>query len=357
MALWVDKHRPHSLDKLDYHRELSARLTQLAQSDDFPHMLVYGPSGAGKKTRIVATLRELFGPGAEKLKIDQRTFQTASGKKIEMNVISSNYHIEINPSDVGNQDRIVVQELIKEIAQTQQIDAAASRRFKVVVISEADSLSPSAQHALRRTMEKYMRNLRIILCCNSTSKIISPVRSRCLLLRIAAPEVAEITEILLAVSRKEGLSMPEALAVRVAEKSDRNLRRAVLMLEALKVSAHTSALTDNTDLEAVCTADWEAYIAKIATMIIEEQSVARIQAVRPMLYELLTHCIPDTTIFRTLAFELVKRVDPTLQGRIIQIAAQYEHQSRLGSKAIFHLEAFVIKVMATYKRYIADLLS
>ena len=36
-------------------------------SGDFPHLMFYGPSGAGKKTRIMCFLREIFGASAEKV--------------------------------------------------------------------------------------------------------------------------------------------------------------------------------------------------------------------------------------------------------------------------------------------------
>ncbi|KAF9490764.1 P-loop containing nucleoside triphosphate hydrolase protein [Pleurotus eryngii] len=172
MSLWVNQYRPRSLDDLHYHQGLSARLGSLTASGDFPHMLFYGPSGAGKKTRIACTLKELFGPGVEKIKIDQRIFLTPSKRKLEVNLVQSNFHIEITPSETGNYDRIVIQELLKEIAQTQQVDLNAKQRFKVVIINEADSLSRDAQAALRRTMEKYMSNMRIILCANSTSRLL-----------------------------------------------------------------------------------------------------------------------------------------------------------------------------------------
>ena len=233
MALLVDKHRPRTLDTLSYHPDLSERLRSLASSGDFPHLLIYGPSGAGKKTRIQATLRALYGPGAEKIKIDSRVFQTTSNRKLEFNIISSNYHLEITPSDVAQYDRVVIQDLLKEVAQTQQVDLAAKQRFKVVVINEADHLTRDAQAALRRTMEKYSPNLRLILLANSTSNIIAPIRSRCLLVRVAAPTEDEIKEVLATVGKKEKLNSDTGLEARIAKDCGRNLRRALLMFEAV----------------------------------------------------------------------------------------------------------------------------
>ena len=73
---------------------------------------------------------------------------------------------------------MVIQELIKTVASSQQIHVSSASNessgpapFKVVVITEVDRLSKDAQHALRRTMEKYMATCRIILMANSTSKV------------------------------------------------------------------------------------------------------------------------------------------------------------------------------------------
>lgn len=347
MALLVDKHRPRSLEALSYHHDLSARLKALAQSGDFPHLLVYGPSGAGKKTRIIATLKELYGPGVEKIKIDARVFQTTSNRKLEFNIVASVYHLEITPSDVGNYDRVVIQDLLKEVAQTQQVDLSAKQRFKVVVINEADHLTRDAQAALRRTMEKYSPNLRLILLANSTSNIIAPIRSRTLLVRVAAPTEVEICQVLKKVGGKEGWKEVEGLNKRIARDSGRNLRRALLMFEA--VHAQNENVTEKTPIPPP---DWEALIAQIADEIVAERSPARLSQVRAKLYDLLTHCIPPTTILKTLTFKLIPKADEALKPEIVKWAAFYEHRIRMGSKVIFHLEAFVAKFMRIYESFL-----
>ncbi|KNZ73898.1 Replication factor C subunit 5 [Termitomyces sp. J132] len=346
----IRQFRPKSLVDLHYHQALSARLASLAASGDFPHMLFYGPSGAGKKTRITCTLRALFGTGVEKLKIDQRVFLSPSKRKLEINIVQSNFHIEITPSEAGNYDRVVIQELLKEIAQTQQVDLNAKQRFKAVIINEADSLSRDAQAALRRTMEKYMANMRIILCANSTSRLIAPIKSRCLLMRVAAPNAEEMEVVLNYVAKRAPFMLPQEVARRIIEDSGGNLRKAILVLEALKMQS-----PDLTGSLTIAKPDWETYCHKVADLIISEQSPSR--------------------VMETVAERVVERADESLKADIMHWTAFYvpyhhvfrsdsqsntpllsqEVRMHLGNKKIFHLEAWVVKVMSLYKHFFYDM--
>ncbi|GAA5952792.1 hypothetical protein JCM21900_005806 [Sporobolomyces salmonicolor] len=362
-SLLVDKYRPRTLDDLDYHPELSSRLRALAKTD-FPHTLFYGPSGAGKKTRIMATLRELFGPGVEKLRIEQRTFLTPTKRKLDINIVQSNYHIELTPSDAGNYDRSVVQEVLKDIAQTQQVDLNAKKRFKVVIINEADGLSRDAQSALRRTMEKFTANLRVILCANTTSKIIGPIRSRCLLLRVGAPTENQISEVLQATATKDSISLPLHVSTLLARISHGNLRRALLTLEALHTqdasfktikpdhSLLTTGKQSTKDMDVVPRPDWDKFAAKAAERLLAEQTPERLLEVRGMLYELLVHCIPAPLILATITRRLLDRVDEEIKNDVAYWAAFYDHRLRQGSKPIFQLEAFVAKIMSVHKQHL-----
>lgn len=296
-------------------------------------------------------LHELFGSGVEKMKIDVRTFQTSSNRKLEFNVVSSPYHMEITPSDLGNNDRVVIQDLLKEIAQTEQVDFSGKHRFKVVIINEADSLSRDAQAALRRTMEKYSKNIRLILISNTTSNIIAPIKSRTLLIRIPAPTVDDITNVLLKLAATQEIQLPSdakdkiQVLNNVAISSKRNLRRALLLLEALAMQ--NDVLKPTTPM---ITLDWEAVIKKLASNVSRDRNVARISTSRTVLYELISHCIPPKIILKTLAFELLSLVNDKVKSDIVDLAAMFDERLSLGTKSIFHLEGFIAKSMVVIEK-------
>ncbi|CAK9197039.1 unnamed protein product [Sphagnum troendelagicum] len=348
--LWVDKYRPRTLDKVMVHTEEAQRLKNLIAQGDCPHLLFYGPTGAGKKTLIMALLREMYGVSAEKVKVENKPWKVEVGARkieLELTTVSSNHHVELNPSDAGFQDRYVVQLIIKEMAKNRPLDVVGNKGFKVLVLNEVDKLSKDAQHSLRRTMEKYSAACRLVLCCNSASKVIEAVRSRCLNIRINAPSRDEILDVLLFIAKKESLVLPPELAGRIVLQSNRNLRRAILCLEACRVQQYPF-----TKDQVVQTTDWEQFITEISNDILNEQSPKRLFLVRGKLYELLTNCIPPELILKRLLQELTKKLDSELKHEVCHWAAFYEHRLQLGQKAIFHLEAFVAKFMSIYKKFL-----
>lgn len=83
-------------------------------------------------------------------------------------------------------------------------------------------------------MEKYSPNIRLILVANSSTKILAPIRSRCLLVRVSAPTNNDVVATLRGVVQAENLGkVGSGVLEKIAVESRRNLRRALLMLEAV----------------------------------------------------------------------------------------------------------------------------
>ncbi len=301
---------PKTLDELTHHSQVTQILRKISSTSDFPNLMFYGPPGAGKHTRIRCFLNELFDERVHDRKIENREYKITS-KYVPVRISRSIYHVEITPSNYGVYDRVVIQEIIKEIAETPSITSftKAKIKVKVVVIDQADHLTILAQNALRRTMEKYSRTCRIILCCENYSKIISPLRSRTLPVRVPAPTQEELLKIL----KSESII------------KTRNIRKAQLM----KISG----------IEKL---EWEAYIELLAQDVVKGSPLIKI---REYFYTLLTVGIPDNVIFYTLTTELIER-KPDKVHQIIEHAQKYQYRSTLGQKPIYHLEAFVAKVQA-----------
>ncbi len=144
--LWTEKHRPDTLDGYVFKDENQRQQIQgWIRSGMIPHLLFSGSAGVGKTTLAKILIRAMD--------IDPYDL------------------LEINASRENSVDE--VRNKITNFVSTMPFG-----KFKIVLLDEADYLSPNAQAALRGVMEMYHQTARFILTCNYPNKVIPALHSR-----------------------------------------------------------------------------------------------------------------------------------------------------------------------------------
>ena len=145
--------------------------------------------------------------------------------------MQSNYHIIIEPNNNGF-DKYLIQEIVQEYARRQMLNIfKTKKKFKIVLIDCVDNLSYYAQASLRRTMEKYVNNCKFILINHQLSKVIEPIRSRCLCIRVPLPSTETVFETLFKIASKENINLSLKEYNSIIKESDNQIGRAIWLLQ------------------------------------------------------------------------------------------------------------------------------
>ncbi|MDE1861268.1 MAG: replication factor C small subunit, partial [Candidatus Micrarchaeota archaeon] len=195
-------YRPASLGDVIGQAPIVERLRAFVKDNNFPNMIFSGQAGIGKTTCAIAMARELYGD-----RINEA-------------------FLELNASDTRGID--VIRGRVKEFAKTLPL---SSGTLKIIFLDEADALTAEAQHALRRTMEKYSSSTRFILSANYASKIIEPIQSRCVVFKFKPLNEFEMREYIKRITDKEGLSVDEKATQALLYVSDGDLRKLTNVLQ------------------------------------------------------------------------------------------------------------------------------
>lgn len=171
--LWVEKYRPKKIDgyvfRDDHQRK---QIATWIKDKSIPHLLLSGSAGIGKTTLAKILINEI---GIEDYDV-----------------------LEINASRTNSVDD--VRDKITNFVQMIPFGP-----FKVVLLDEADYLSPNAQAALRGVMEEYHATARFILTCNYPNRIIPAIHSRCQGFHVEKTDITEYTARAATVLVEEGI--------------------------------------------------------------------------------------------------------------------------------------------------------
>ncbi|MFX1489789.1 MAG: replication factor C small subunit [Promethearchaeota archaeon] len=202
---FVEKYRPRFLNDLVNQEGIIRRLKQFIKDKSMPHLIFAGPAGTGKTTSALAMVRELY------------------GKRMAVN----RTYLELNASDARGID--VIRTYIKDFAKARP---PSDIPFKILILDEADNMTSPAQQALRRTMEKYTKNCRMILICNYSNKIIPPIQSRCVVFRFSLLKGEDIKKRVKYVANAEGITITAGGLNALVDVSRGDCRRAINYLQS-----------------------------------------------------------------------------------------------------------------------------
>ena len=209
MELWVEKYRPQTLEEYVGNETIKNKIADYLKQGSIQNLLFHGVAGTGK-----TTLAKLI---AKNLNCDL---------------------LYINASDERGIDTI----------RDKIIPFASSMSFndvKIVILDEADYITPQAQATLRNTIESCSKTTRFIFTCNYLERIISPLQSRCQTFEITPPSKEQVTNQVNNILSKEGIN--EKIPLEIINTYYPDIRKIINTIQGSVVDGQIKI--DNTSLK------------------------------------------------------------------------------------------------------------
>ncbi len=303
-SLWVEKYRPIKLDDYVGNEHLKEKVSGYIESEDVPHLLLFGRAGTGKTTLA----------------------------KLIVKSIECDYMV-INASDENNVD--TVRNKVKNFASSQGF-----KKYKIIILDEFDYMTPNAQAILRNLMETFSKHCRFILTCNYVEKIIDPIQSRCQTFQIVPPSKKEVAVQLDKILKSEDIKYDVKDLVPIIDSSYPDIRKVINTCQLNSVKG-VLKLSKNDLLDS----DFKTKILDILKLSDDSRNK----------YMKIRQTVADSKVqdFTEMYSLLYDKVDEYASGKVsgvILVLAEGQHRDALAVDKEIPFMATILNILSTINK-------
>lgn len=275
--LWVEKYRPQVIDKYIGNEEVKTKFSQYIKDKDIPHILLYGRAGTGK---------------------------TSLAKILYKNIDCT--HLYINASDENGIE--AVRTKIKKFASV-----SSFKPIKIIVLDEADRLTPEAQDSLRNVIETFHEKTRFILTCNHVDKLTEPLKSRMQSFKIEVMPKQDIASHVFDILDTEGIEYEDKDVATVINIYYPDIRKVINTLEQYSHEGklNISSLHNKFDVDDI-----------IKILQSNDSKYNKLKILRQYIAD---NNITDFTFIYTLLYDKVEYINKNNIGLVCILLAKYQH--------------------------------